>query len=315
MNRALPHKPAFHDASVEVSKGIAFLTARQCPDGHWEDFILPVGPATSWVTAMIARLLLISGHPDARKAAVRAASWLRTHNQTGRWSYNETIEPDCDSTAWVALLLQELDDGGKGADLDFIRSHQALDGGYSTYIANDAWGQPHACVTPVALLALEQKGPFDPNAMRWLTKQRTENGIWPGYWWTTAFYPTLMASTILTRLAGQAAIPVPDIFAAPELAQIRSALDLACATLIAHLGSPGGALSLRLAGVLGSLQDPDGGWPMSRCLHVVPHWIPPESLEALREHPGECYRDVNRLVSTAFSVAALSVVGRKGQWL
>ena len=303
------------DAKAAIANGIAFLTHRQGEDGDWQDFNLPVGASQDWVTAMIGRLLLVSGCNKARKAASRAAQWLNNHNTQGQWSYNKTIEPDCDSTAWAALLFQALGEPDRYVDYGFIRSHQTPQGGFRTYRANDAWGEAHACVTPVAMLALEPQDGFDPQAVDWVLGQRTPHGAWPGYWWSSAFYPTLMAYTVLTRIGGAAACPVPSLFQAPELAQIRSPVDLACATIIAHLGIPAGDVSAPMVRLILGLQDPDGGWPMSNCLHLVPHWVSARTVSKCDVKPGQTYSDVHRLLSTAFAVAALSVADQKGIWL
>jgi len=218
-----------------IDCGLDFLLEGQGDDGTFQDFNLPVGPAEAWVTAMIARLMLVTQRTTTRSAARKAADSLQSMSRVGRWSYSQTVEPDCDSTSWVKLLFDQFKPDVYHADLQFIRSHQKDKGGFATYLADDAWGDAHSCVTPVAMLALECENSRDTTAYNWLHQQCNEAGVFRGYWWVSAYYPTLMAYTLLRRAPQPLQVDSVALLQTPELLQIRSALDLSCALLLTCL--------------------------------------------------------------------------------
>ncbi|WP_306132795.1 hypothetical protein [Roseivivax marinus] len=293
-----------------VAGAVNFLAGAQDADGVWRDFRLPVGRAEAWTTALVGRVLSATGQPDADPLAHRAATWLTRTAPEGRWGYNAEVPPDADSTAWAALLLDRvrLDQNTTIADLCFVASHHTPEGGFATYRAADGWGEAHACVTPVALMATEARLGLDPGARSWLAACRDADGAVRGHWWTSAFYPTLMARTVLGPVAGG------DPFRSPALSRIGSAFDLACATLLAALDAPECTATRRLAATLAGLQRPDGGWPASRCLRVTPHWLGASGVAQGGHVPGAVFADDRRTVSTVFAAAALAVVSGQGAW-
>lgn len=290
-----------------LQQGVDFLLAQQHGDGFWQEFQLPVGPSTTWVTALIAQQLAELHQDNATDAAVRAAHWLQQVSPAGRWGYSEDVEADADSTAWALRLFHTLNVSAP-VDMDFLQAHQRSDGGFSTYLAEDGWGASHACVTAAVLLALCHTGKVDVinNAHRWLRMARQDNDVWNGYWWSGPFYPTLLAVKALRDRCPSDAYQ-KLLSTLPGLSVIRSTFDLACGLSLAVITSEDARLIQLLAQRLCSLQRGDGGWPASSCLRVTPHWL--SSTENLRPAElGNVYADNNRLISSVFACSALSWV-------
>lgn len=288
-------------------QGVDFLLFHQHDDGYWQDFQLPVGPSTTWVTALIAQRLTELQYRAATDAAVRAADWLQQVSPAGRWGYSEKIEADADSTAWALRLFHSLNVSAP-VDLDFLLAHQRRDGGFSTYLADDGWGASHACVTAAVLLALQQTGRDEviDNAHRWLRAARKDNDAWNGYWWSGPFYPTLLAVQALSDRCPSDAYQ-KLLSTLPGLSVIRSTFDLACALSLAILTGEDTRLIQLLTQRLCGLQRDDGGWPASTCLRVTPHWL--SSTENRRPAAlGNVYADNNGLISSVFACSALALV-------
>lgn len=302
----LPHGMQ-REIAVCLQRGVDFLLSQQHDDGFWQDFQLPVGPSTTWVTALIAYQLTQLCQGDATDAAVRATDWLQQAGADGRWGYNEKVEADADSTAWVLRLFHVLNIPAF-VDVDFLLAHQRNDGGFSTYLAEDGWGASHACVTAAVLLALRPTGRDDviDNAHRWLSAARRDNDVWSGYWWSGPFYPTLLAVQALGE-SRQSEEYQQLLSTLPGLSVIRSTFELACALSLAIITGEDVRLIQLLAERLCRLQRDDGGWPASACLRVTPHWL--SSTEYLRPAElGNVYADNAGLISSVFACSALSLV-------
>lgn len=177
-----------------VRRGIAALLDRQHADGSWRDYELPVGTATTWPTAYT--LIALQNLPATlarweplRDARARAAACLRHRFRRGTgWGYNESVEPDADSTALATLALQQ-----EGADIADARA--ALigfccnAGGFGTFRREDeadAWGHCHADVNPTVVRALGASPPH--HAVEAMLRAREPSGIWRSYWWEDDLY-------------------------------------------------------------------------------------------------------------------------------
>ncbi|HMB55517.1 MAG TPA: hypothetical protein VKU40_19515, partial [Thermoanaerobaculia bacterium] len=126
------------------------LLALQGEDGGFTGFRdLPVGAATEWVTAYAGLALAAAStwRPEAAPAAHRAADFLvERRSYAAGWGYNSKTGPDADSTGLALRLLRATGRPPAAADLSWLLARWR-DGGFATYPRDDAWGEPHPCVT------------------------------------------------------------------------------------------------------------------------------------------------------------------------
>jgi squalene cyclase len=201
------------DRSV-LSRAADFLQQQQAPDGHWEDFALPVGKSDAWVTAYAGLALAdwdhLGGDPKADDASRRAAAWLtRDRPYPTGWGFNGTTGPDADSTAHAVLLLGRF--GQRlPAEVAWLFDLWRPEGGFATFPRDDAWGRAHPCVTPVAFMALDppRQRELQSAYRAYVTSLRTDRGTWPSYWWQTTHYSTFVNLLALRHL-GDTLRPAP----------------------------------------------------------------------------------------------------------
>lgn len=290
-----------HDRiTLACERGKDHLRRAQRADGRWIDFNLPVGRSDQWITGLIGAHLAWAGDGASARAA---AAWLTAQPGGGRWGFNRNCEPDADSTAWAALCLAAAgQDEVDAVDWPWLWQHRR-DGGFSTYLSDDGWGDRHGCVTPVVWLALP--APLQREAAEGcrdhLRQSRRPDGSWPGYWWSNAFYPSLWAYRSLAAMDATPAQPQGGWCQVPSLATVHCAAELAWLLDLAVLAGEPAAHCHALATTLLGLQQPDGGWPPSRCLRVTPHW----QRSKAAEFGGMLYADGAGLLGTAAAVLAL----------
>ncbi len=289
-----------------AQRGLSFILAGQSADGAWRDFTLPVGQSDAWVSAFVGAQVACCSD-DAWQAAQRAADWLRANRRSDGWGYNGSVEPDADSTAWAALLFASLGREPAPGVLGILIRHQHEDGGISTYRSADGWGLAHACVTAATARALAVLGAREDarRARRWLRAARPTGMGWSGYWWASAFYPTMVALDALADegLEGEE----HALLSASNLGSIRSIVDLACALKMLSVSAPGHPLVGELVASLCTYQCSDGSWPASQCLRVTHHC---ERAVQDGDRRGRIYSDHRRLFGTALAVGALVEAGR-----
>ena len=165
------HDPRWRERlDVSVRGAVAFLVARQEPDGCWVDFELPVGRATGWTTGYVATMLAPCA--AARAAVQRASRWLMATYRPGQgwahrqplpagWGYNQAVPPDCDSTAWALLALNGAGTPPTNGMRWALTGYRRFNGLYQTYADRpraDTWTATHVDVTVVALQALLTMG-------------------------------------------------------------------------------------------------------------------------------------------------------------
>ncbi len=293
---------------------VAYLLSHQAADGHWQDYRLPVGRSTAWVTAYVGVALAESDHSEAvRRSAGAAADWLEQHRPTPQgWGYNDHTGPDADSSAFALTLLRLAGKTPLPSDLAWLRQRWHRNGGFATYARDDAWGAPHNDVTPAAFLAL---APADQIALRddvleVLARERCKDGTWPSYWWRTCHYATWWSLRLLRALGvpQKGRLPVVGM---DEQHAIHGAFDLALVTGIASLQQARPGLISGLASELLALQQQDGAWAGSMNLRVTdPSCHQPWSGDVAC---GRLYADEDHLVTTATALRVLAEIAKMAE--
>lgn len=192
--RAVPSPRRACGVPDALQRGITAILDRQQVDGSWRDFCLPVGIATTWPTAYTLLALQelsrdLARHEPVRAARARAAAYLEDRFRPGAgWGYNESVEPDADSTALATLALRRegVEPVDARAALFRFRHDQ---GGFGTFRRDDegdAWGHCHADVNPTVIRTLGASTPLP--AVEAMLRAREPSGIWRSYWWADDLY-------------------------------------------------------------------------------------------------------------------------------
>jgi hypothetical protein len=289
-----------------MARAAAILGGSQHDDGHWEDFVLPVGRSDAWVTAYVGLALsdhaVLTGDADSYGAAKRAAGWLSSaRGREPGWGYNGRTGPDSDSTAHAMLLLRRFGIACTEA-ATWIRDAWQPDGGFATYRRADAWGIAHPCVTPVAYLALdvEQQRELAEPFRRYVIATRDSDGTWPAYWWHTRHYSTFVNLLASSRLGFEIERTAPIVTPTGQRA-IESAFDVACVAGIAALRLGDDPVTQKLVARVCSMERRGGGWPPGAGLRVTE----PDCREPWRRPAGHVYQDVDGIFTTATALRVL----------
>jgi hypothetical protein len=294
-----------------VACGIDYLLAKQCADGHWEDYALPTGQSDAWITAFVGMMLAGIAAQSANAevvaaAARRGAGWLIRHRPyPAGWGYNDTTGPDSDSTAYALLLLRTTGCAVRCEDEAWLLERWLPDDGFATYAGPGGWGMAHPDVTPVAFAALSAatQARLRGSLVRALQASRDADGTWPSYWWRTRHYSTYLNARLARALPLGLAPGPPVVLPATDRA-VHSAFDLAFVTANALLYDAHAPACDQLAQTMLALQQPQGHWQGSANLRVMRH-----DAEDPWQHPeGELYVDREHLITTASAVHVLSQV-------
>ena len=288
-----------------IKRAGEFLLASQSADGLWRDYdSLEPGCSEGWVTGVVAwSLTLPPSHRRTPHAVFAAAESLHAIAQDDGWGYNRNTASDADSTAWIWRFLTRIDRyGGRSAIVD-LSNYLEPGGLVRTFRGTrfGAWASAHADVTPVlglALHAIQEVSKVVDGVRKTALGQRSADGLWDSYWWTSRAYAIARNLEFLVATGG---IPeeirrraVEWLSAQPDLdkSSFVVAQELAAAVLVDR------EMSRRRGETLLEMQQSDGGWAASRAL-LVPAQLPglgqAESLAA----------DEQRLMSTAMSMVAL----------
>lgn len=182
------------DVHRALERGLAAILDRQRLDGSWADYELPVGIATTWPTAYTLVALQdltddFARQERVRAARTRAAAYLADRFRPGEgWGYNESVEPDADSTALATLAL-EREGAGNAQSRAALLGFRCPTGGFGTFRREDrgdAWGHCHADVNPTVVWALGESAP--DQAVEAMLRAREPSGIWRSYWWVDDLY-------------------------------------------------------------------------------------------------------------------------------
>jgi hypothetical protein len=289
-----------------ISGGVEYMLARQFPDGHWEDYELPVGRSDQWVTAFVGLALagLQQTHPSAVAGALRGAAWLlRRKTYRAGWGFNAQTGPDADSTAYVLVLLNTFGWRANSEDVALLLERWRNSGGFATYDGPCAWGVAHPDVTPQAFRALppDQEESLRPSLTEYLCRSRRTDGTWPAYWWRACHYSTYMNFSLMLDLKMNDGIS-PLVVLPQEQYAVHSSFDLAYVLGLAVLHAGASKLADGLAVELLGQQQADGGWPGGKNLRVTDPtcftpWVRPA---------GKLYLDTNALITTASAVQVLA---------
>ena len=276
-----------------IDRAVNYLVDLQLSDGAWNDYQLPVGRSTQWVTAFIGLALANIGvtvhHPQAQKAAEKAAKWLlENRTYAAGWGYNETTGVDADSTAFALRLLRAMGYPIERKDELCLLQKWRPGGGFATYDGPENWGSVHPCVTAMGFLALnaEDQERLFPELCNYLSRTAQPDGTWPAYWWRNHLYSTYHHLILLRRLG------LSHTFGNPvqqtTLRSTPSAFELAFAVGIESFRDVSSTYTKMLLTQLLNQQKPDGRWPGGYNLRVTAPtcaypWEAPE---------GELYQDI-----------------------
>jgi len=293
-----------------INNAVDYLLDLQRSDGAWDDYQLPVGRATQWVTAFVGQALAdassYGNRPEARTAAIRAARWLcENRSYTAGWGYNSKTGVDADSTGLVIRLFRKLGLPVEPRDERRLLAQWRKGGGFATYDGPDNWGAAHPCVTAVAFLALapEDRQRLSTELNDYLHRTMLPDGTWPAYWWRSNFYSTYHHLIMLRELG------LYDSFA-PEAETVvpyaASDFELTYAVGIEKLRNHSSQKYNDLLARLLERQHADGGWSGGYNLRVTD----PGCAKPWEEARGSLYRDMFNTITTASAVMVLAEVAR-----
>ena len=288
-----------------ITKACNYLLRAQQPDGLWVDYELPVGRSDEWVSAFAGLALIeatnigaINARPELTCAAIALTKRQRT---TGGWGYNHFCKADTDSTSFVCQFFSHLGWGFDPISILFIEDHwQASAGCFSTYKGPLAWGSGHLDVTPYALLSIsdEIKKKILPVFLGKLESHRDFGRGWKSYWWRNSLYSSLITLELLKKLECiSIVLPFTDFKGYTSL----DAFDIACLVGIAYYANWEKLIKQSYVSQLIVSQLPNGSWKGSPQLRVTD----PGCYEPWVNPIGECYTDINSVITTSLAIRAL----------
>lgn len=330
-----------------------FIESHRSEDGLWRDFHTLAGSSSEWVTGFIAYALK-QADPFNEAVVTPLSVLVRRQRPNGGWSYNKIVPTDCDSTAWILLALSTIPQWKpsvvrRGSRYLHLHQSESL-GGFSTYSTHDGinafieardpslvegWLHMHPCVTAVAIQALlisqESTGSESIlRALRYLSQERKESGVWRSYWWNGYAYSTYHALKALhwgDALTAQERREVAQhllTLQRPDgswsnrenLQQSGIAFETAF-VILALLLSPGPEVlkaAEKAVKWLIACQNEDGSWPTAPILRIPPPRVKnPNDLKKWhlnREGTGVIIEDGLRLFTSAAVLWALAVYSK-----
>ena len=293
---------------------VRFLLGHQSESGCWTDWDLPPGRSSPWTTAYVgARLTELPTDAGASAGpALRAgARWLLEHEREGGgWGYDDRVGCDGDSTALAVLFLALV--GIPVADATRVRllGFEQPGGGFSTYGADEglgSWGGAHPDVSPAAAQALLKLSaapdPAVERTVQYVLSERTPNGLWNSFWWSSPLYATRSSLSLLRDVG--ATVDLQATHAALSRLAPANAFERGLLLESLHLaaGARDGDLVDRLARQLVAGQLDDGSWASAPVLRITRRdcSAPWECADA-----GPLYADTDRLFTSATVLSALA---------
>tara|TARA_B100000482_G_scaffold192475_1_gene180977 strand:- start:815 stop:1720 length:906 start_codon:yes stop_codon:yes gene_type:complete len=170
----------------------------------WSDYFLLAGVSDAWVPYMIIALLKKTENHDIQNKRKAVFDKLHGLDKNKPIGYNRLTPNDCDSSIWYARAINSFGLKPSKELLGYIRSHQAENGKYSTYITTDnihsfiaysekeaeEWMQPHDCVSVNGESLLLEIGMTAIGADK--IAERYKN--FSPYWWADLRIPLLMCN-------------------------------------------------------------------------------------------------------------------------
>jgi len=286
-----------------LGRAVDYLLDLQQPDGSWVDYDLPVGATTHWTTAFVGFALaeVRDDFVDAREAAENAAQYLLTSRRyEAGWGYNNLTGIDADSTGFALRLLRQLNYDIRPADEEALWLHWHDEGGFSTYLQDDHWGDVHPCVTACAMMAVppSQQAYFRKQIDGYTKRFQLANHTWASYWWKTHHYSTYHHMVLLNQLG------IPSIQPVLEMPTGNaSAFEIIYALGITYLMRGFDEHARQLLARLLPLQRVGGGWLGDYNLRVTE----PSCAKPWQQPEGHYYKDLYASITTA---SAVMVIGR-----
>ncbi len=295
-----------------IEAAVSFLCQGANDEGYWSDYDIQdartisgqlIGQSDQWVSAFVGLALAETGndtHSHAWQSASKAADWLVTQRTYScGFGFNRQTGPDTDSTAHVILLQQQLGLMPQQSDLQFLLDSQCENGGFTTYLNGPgAWGESHADVSAVCMLALSNSDFCDKHRQSYLNYanlQHLGSGLWPCYWWGTCFYSSYWTIQAYKKL--NACRPLSET---SESQQLNSCWLGDVAYAAGYFAETEQDYSPLLT-LLFTAQLDDGSWPTAPSLQV-----PAQSDHFAWQHQGSAlYQDHNRLMTTAHILRVL----------
>lgn len=283
-----------------VESGLEYLFS-SLKDSHWSDFSLLGSELDVWVTAWIlGRLGDLSpryiGRLHQQKMG-EAIQWLQQAGTEQGWGMAPGEAPDADTTALAVIALRKLGRNVPRAALDFIRSCQRPNGGFSPFPESSPADHLFKLSAPdTTVAAVQALGTPNPRAEEFLACRVQD---WPVPWCrlSSRFHlcaeilgsDSSTASWPLLHKVGQLMSYYARESPFEQAAYLRCAFRLQ----IQRAGT--------VAAKLRSMQLPDGSWPASAALGPAM----PGVVVRHRRHP--LIVDDKKTLTTAAAVGALAM--------
>jgi hypothetical protein len=302
----LPAVRTRDDLRARLGRAIGHLIALRNPEGVWQDYDLPVGTATFWVTAFLGVALSeaagVAERPDASEHARQAAAWLDRHRAAAAgWGYNAATGVDADTTGLVLRLHWSLCMEPKADDVACLLGHWQPGGGFATFHSPNHWADAHPCVTAVAFAGLPDRyrTPLLPRLRDYVRETMQPDGTWPAYWWRSHLYSTwhhlrLLRSPDLLDL-------LPANRKTAGVLEARNSFEHAYAAGTAYFRADAAATSRHLTALF-EQQRVDGGWPGSANLRVTD----PNCPRPWETPNGALYADRLGTITTASAIMVMT---------
>jgi len=308
-----------------IKKSGEFVLDNLSSDFLWRDFRTNShGVSIDWASGIIGSQ--ITENLFHREFLIPVADALAKRQYSdGGWAYyngenqfyeNNRVEPDVDSTSWVAYFLSKF--GKKYSKnlshvKDFLLKHQNSSGSFSTYTQEnlrkyrripkensvEGWCGEHSDVTAQTIFALDKIGEDTSLSENYLIKSQESDGRIRSYWWTNDIYSTALSCEIIQD---RNFLKKTNDWLGKQNTEIPFYVALQLRGFIA-IGKNEKKMKT-LADFLLETQNSDGSWKSYPCLRI-PHpsnKTPWKSEDKWREE----VTDQNKLVTTAFCFNALN---------
>jgi|GEM_PF-3064306 len=308
------------ELDLALQAATRFILKRQSPGGSFWDLAVSVGSSGPWLTGLVGEALLqVSEVAQISRidVALRAAAdYLeRARQPDGGYGYNESLPPDCDSTAhalWFLLRMSRALPPQSQTQLEAFRDAR---GAFLTYIGSPpghSWGLLHHDVHPAGVRAMGLISGVDSPAVvqgiELMLASCNTDPVWPAFWWTTRAYGAYVNLACLEELGQLGRLPTAARSRLWHRLEPTDPLRCALTILIGDIlkVSPTEPLMAKALDQLLGSQLSDGGWMGSRSLQVVNDDCGEPWKVARPEDAGPIYPERKRLLTAALAARALA---------